>query len=116
MGERIKHRQIYRQIPTFKCKSGCTGCCGPVPVTEYEADRLGISGELMTPTKPDSLTCEYATADGCSVYDKRPFMCRLFGAVDTPMLTCPYGCKPKTLLTEKQGKELRNEYMTLGIT
>jgi len=106
MGDRDKHRALYKQIPTFKCRTGCTDCCGPVPVTEWEAERLGIAGKTLTPTKPGTLACLFSTEDGCSVYDKRPYMCRAFGAVDEPRLACPHGCKPKRLLSKTKVDEL----------
>jgi Fe-S-cluster containining protein len=31
-------------------------------------------------------------AGRCTVYDDRPFVCRIYGV--TEMLACPYGCEP----------------------
>lgn len=114
MNARAAHRRLYRQIPSFECKPGCTGCCGIVPLSKYEAEQLGLPANTVhMPTKPDSLTCQYATNEGCSVYDKRPLLCRLYGTVDNPHLTCPFGCGAKTKLTDQQGAAIRDKYIEL---
>ena len=113
MNPRNQHRRLYQKIPTFHCKPGCNDCCGPVPLSEWEAERLRLPGEVLTPVKPATMTCLFASAEGCQVYDKRPLMCRLFGSVDTPRLSCPHGCKPKRLLPDQAGESLRNDYIRL---
>lgn len=109
---RIKHRRLYKKIPEFRCKDGCNECCGPVPLTDWEAKRLGVKGN-MTPTKEGSLTCIFSTKNGCKVYDKRPFMCRLFGTAKESRLECPKGCGPKTPLTDAQAASITTEYLKL---
>ena len=112
-GRRTEHRQVYRGIPTFECKAGCSDCCGPVPVSEWEAERLGIEGPL-TPVKPGTMTCAFVKeGGGCEVYDRRPFICRLFGTADEIRLTCRHGCRPKKLLTKEQAAKKTNDYMDI---
>ena len=105
---------IYAQIPAVKgCRTGCNDCCGPVPAFPAEAARI-VSPMLMQdsplgkllPSKPDCLTCAYSTPLGCSIYANRPIICRLFGAVDHPRLTCPHGAKADRLLTDAQSRTL----------
>lgn len=63
----------------------------------------GVFVEIMgTRAFQDSITgmCPFLTARGCGVYDRRPFMCRIFGASADPVLTCPEGvCSEKPLST-----------------
>ena len=67
----------------------------------------------MTPTKPGTLKCIFATDDGCSVYDKRPMMCRLFGTVDDDLLRCPHGIRSDRTLGKYEGHQLRDDYIML---
>ncbi|BAP42310.1 FliB-superfamily protein [Pseudomonas sp. StFLB209] len=51
----------------------------------------------------DELNCVHLGPDGCTVYDERPLICRLFGT--TPRLPCPNGQRPVEMIhpqTEKQ--------------
>jgi len=100
---------LYARIPaTTSCKAGCNACCGPVPVSPVEARALGISG-TMTPTKPNTTTCAFYE-NGCTVYDDRPFMCRLFGAANDAMLTCPHGVRALMPLSKADASRLTGEY------
>jgi len=97
---------LYASIPTFTCIPGCTDCCGPVPFSKTEWARVPVKKTATC------LDCPYAE-HGCTIYDQRPFMCRLFGAVDDPMLRCPHGCRPFKPLTQAQGNALTEEYIRL---
>jgi len=107
----MRLNKIYKQIPTFTCAQGCNECCGPTPVNFIEAGRIGIEG----PTTPvvaeelGNLTCKFSTPNGCSIYDKRPFMCRLFGTINS--LQCPKNCKPEKMLSPKEENRLLKYYM-----
>jgi Fe-S-cluster containining protein len=112
---------LYARIPPVKgCIKGCADCCGPVPMRPEEQRRIPsvmrpakVGEEYVTPTKHGCMTCAYATADGCSIYSTRPLMCRLFGAVDQPMMTCPHGARAKRPLTSDQSDALLREYQAL---
>lgn len=97
---------IYAGIPAFKCKDGCTKCCGPIP--------LFLPQEWANITEKRRATgyhCPYLTAQGCSIYPVRSFICRLFGTVEG--LECPEGCGPEKLLTHDEGTALKIRYFTL---
>lgn len=113
MHDRAEHRELYRSIPSFVCKEGCSDCCGPVPVTPWEAQRLGIAGQMVTPFDPKTLKCGFLQDGKCSVYDRRPFLCRLFGTVDNPRMACPHGCKPTKVMSAKQGLVKLERYRSL---
>lgn len=62
--------------------------------------------DWLTPIKADCKTCQFSTSEGCAIYANRPLICRLFGAVDTPWLTCPHGASAAQLLSEDDATEL----------
>lgn len=81
-------KKLHDQIPSFKCIKGCTDCCGPVFMTELELSLIGFQ------RIPHSTKCPYAQKGGCSIYDRRPIICRLFGVVNDKFLTCSFGKGP----------------------
>jgi len=100
-------------IPEFKCKDGCIDCCGVVPFTSAEKARASLLQPLVDwtdigngnwiPTGAFSnMTCPFSKTGGCQIYDDRPMICRRFGSVDSPLLTCPHGCGPEKKLTNAQ--------------
>ena len=89
---------IYAQVPDVACKGLCHGACGPVVTSSVEADSLRDNGinQPMPVTHPvhGPLTCSHLDDAGrCRIYDHRPLICRLFGAVEG--MKCPHGCRPK---------------------
>lgn len=106
---RRAHELLYEKIPQFKCIPGCTGCCGPVPFSKWEWKRIKDKrkGDIKT------LTCPYAVNGRCEIYDKRPLICRLFGAVDVDTLRCPYGCGPEKPLTKEDADKIMMEYFKI---
>lgn len=107
--------RLYKQIPAFTCKPGCADCCGPVPTSPVERVRAPrLAGIDLRLALTACLTCPYSTDAGCAVYADRPFICRLFGAVEgEPKLACPHGCKPERPLSAAKAEALTMEYMRL---
>jgi uncharacterized protein len=101
-------RNLYKQIPEFKCVPGCYACCGPVPLCDEEAKTLNIT-DGFTPIAHD-LICKFATVSGCKVYNDRPLLCRLFGVVEK--MQCPK-VKASKMLTEKEENKIMKVYRTL---
>jgi hypothetical protein len=95
---------LYRQIPEFKCKESCHDCCVPVPFSKSEWAAVKDKREAT------GIDCPYATGNGCDIYEQRPFMCRLFGAVDYWVLKCPHGCGPDKFLKEAKARKLTKLY------
>ncbi|WP_353653664.1 YkgJ family cysteine cluster protein [Mycobacterium sp. DL99] len=79
--------RIYRSVPTVACKGLCAEACGPIGMSEEERRRLLKRGVLID----GSLECPALVDDRCSVYEDRPLICRLWGAVES--MPCPHGCE-----------------------
>ena len=118
---RRRLRMIYQQIPPASpCKAGCFDCCGPVPWSAAElalvqADVPSIAQwtdykGVRALENPITGMCPFASKSGCQVYDRRPFMCRLFAASLEPMLRCPHGCASKRPLTKSETDKLAEHY------
>ncbi len=115
-------RMIYREIPrTSACKASCVDCCGPVPWAAEEfalvqadlplGSRMTTLLGSLTVENPATGKCAFASPAGCRVYDRRPFMCRLFGAVaGEPLLACPHGVRAARPLSPRQAAALRDRY------
>lgn len=102
--------QLYKKIPGFRCKEGCTDCCGPVPFSKSEWDKVT---DKRKPSILHPLTCPYSFHGKCDIYEQRPFMCRIFGTSIDPKLRCPHGCGPEKLFTKKQATRLTVRYIEL---
>lgn len=89
MNVKERHETLYKQIPSFKCKNGCTNCCGIILFSKWERDRLSDK------RKAKSIDCPYAKS-GCEIYEQ-----------------CPHGCRPVVLLSEQQEQANMKEYFEL---
>jgi len=103
------------QVPPFTCKPGCSRCCGVILMSRLEwkriCDRLGYE-----PKADDhSLDCPMLKDGRCSIYDIRPAICRLFGAVDHKLLECPEGCRPERLIPEATSRQILKTVERFGI-
>ena len=107
MQKKKKLEKIYAQIPALECKGLCHGSCGLILISGYErkliTEKIGydpfpsqeeakayVKVILQQPTLAKN--CELLKDGKCTVYEDRPLICRLFGAVEN--MKCPFGCKP----------------------
>ena len=86
--------QLRLQIPSFACVPGCHDCCGPVTASSEEMSRLPVKSDAEHEAALAEYNCVHLGPQGCTVYDQRPLICRLFGT--TPSLPCPRGQGPET--------------------
>lgn len=74
-------------LPPMRCDDGCGDCCGIVPVTETEFQRVAryIKEHRLTPVDHKSATCPMYQGGKCTVHAARPLICQVFGhAGDLP--------------------------------
>lgn len=91
-----KIRFLRDQIPSFACVPGCHDCCGPVTTSSEEMSRLPRKSAAEQKAALDELNCVHLGPEGCTVYEERPLICRLFGT--TPRLPCPRGRAPEEMI------------------
>ncbi|QXH35955.1 YkgJ family cysteine cluster protein [Pseudomonas muyukensis] len=90
---RHKIHFLRELIPSFECEPGCHDCCGPVTTSAEEMARLPRKAQAEQDAALERLDCVHLGPDGCTVYQERPMICRLFGT--TPRLACPRGRGPQ---------------------
>lgn len=112
---------LYARIPDPGCKGLCVDSCSIIRMHPFEELRLATAGVFL-PTIDQAMdelaeTGEYhcpALVDGrCALYEIRPTICRLYGAVST--LRCDYGCEPASgFLSEAEGQAIMTESKMIG--
>ena len=93
---RRKIDHLRQNIPSFACVPGCHDCCGPVTASSEEMARLPVKSDAEHDAALAELNCVHLGPNGCTVYDQRPLICRLFGT--TPSLPCPNGRGPEQMI------------------
>jgi len=96
-----KMAHLYQELPTVACKGLCVESCGPIQCSSLE--RI-----IMPPLpEPKGMRCPFLSDEGrCVSHVSRPLLCRLFGAIDHPLMTCVHDCEvtPRKL-THAEGQE-----------
>ena len=114
-------QELYGQIPAIPdCTGQCWTSCGPIGMSDRERQRIRQAGIRVTPFQQamaslETYWCEALTGDKrCAVYDLRPVVCRLWGAVEG--MECVYGCVPEggRWLSEMDGYRLIAEADRIG--
>ncbi|MFJ4383154.1 YkgJ family cysteine cluster protein [Pseudomonas sp. NPDC089408] len=93
---RHKIHFLRELIPSFECVPGCHDCCGPVTTSAEEMARLPRKTQAEQDAALERLDCVHLGPNGCTVYEERPMICRLFGT--TPQLACPRGRGPEPMI------------------
>lgn len=110
MGDRASLEAAYAAIPQMNCKGLCGYGCGPVGYSALENERMQENGAIPPAIKWNDkhggAMCSHLTEnERCAIYENRPLICRLFGAVQR--LRCQHGCKPVGgFLTQERVMEL----------
>jgi Fe-S-cluster containining protein len=106
---------IYASLPTIKCQRKCGGTCGLIVAYPTEKRRMeAASGRPLT-WSLQSVTCGYfdSVNRACLVHSVRPLICRLFGVIRDPKMTCPWGCQPDRYLTNSEVQKILNRLQAL---
>lgn len=81
-----------RNLPEMRCDKGCHRCCGIVLVTESDFKRvIQFAEQKGIKSLKQGSVCPWCQNGRCAVYSVRPMICRLFGHVDDPAMTCMLG-------------------------
>lgn len=117
---------LLSDLPTFRCKEGCSDCCGPVELSRLEYLRCvqasgrsseDIRQQMKNNIRQGMYTCPLLDPETrrCTVYDVRPAICRLFGVVRNQLL-CPHGYAPEdsALLSDEQARMILKRVEELG--
>lgn len=128
-------KAIWDKVPDVHCKGLCIQSCGPIMMSNAEAQNLqekygfvpkaavqdndgnaidGLDTVLMNTIMQigtDAVTCSALKDGKCSVYEDRPLICRLFGAIrgSRIMPKCPYGCRPDSWLLDRKAKKMLDQ-------
>lgn len=108
---RRRLRRLWASVPQPVCKGKCADSCGVIDMSPEE--RAQIEERTGEPFKTD-YTCPLLKLGQCSVYNLRPMVCRLWGAVEG--MACPHGCLPPSgrLLSDDEGMSLLADAMFIG--
>jgi Fe-S-cluster containining protein len=112
--------ELYARVPEIPdCKGRCWISCGPIDMSVRERQRLREAGYKITDWQvakghPGKYWCEALDGAGrCAAYERRPLICRIWGAAEG--LPCPYGCRPvPRYLTDVEAARLLAEAMEVG--
>ena len=96
-------QKLYDKIPGNTCKPGCYACCiNSIQMAREERERMGGYDWCGQ--------CPHITAEGCTAYLNRAFICRLYGVSE--LLPCE-DCVPERLLIAEETRELVHRYLAL---
>ena len=99
--------ELYATLPKIECQRKCNAACGPVVFASVEIANVQAAGHKLPVAQNHlihgSMTCSALKSGGCSIYEQRPGICRLYGL--TKLLECPHGCKPERWLSEAESRK-----------
>lgn len=121
---------VYASLPDINCKGLCWNSCGPIDMSDAERERivnLGVEIPLFTEDRArrwaangkGDLYCPalsfgaHEGGMGCTVYEVRPLICRVWGLGEDDM-KCPHGCERTGSLTHPEIYRLIAETFTIG--
>lgn len=116
--------RIYRAVPQVECKGLCSRTCGPIDMSREEWSRIARRGVIIPPpiiglniveSGQDYRCPALDDNQRCSVYEDRPLICRLWGAVES--MPCPHGCEVTPgLLMDAGAQSLIGRSLQLEVT
>lgn len=114
MGVRHRLDEVYRRVPTLRCKGLCQDVCGPVPASHGEVRLMERTSGRRYGWQLRTGHCSFLDeASGrCSCYRDRPLICRAWGTL--PHSACPFGCEPDAWLSDEQFEDLRARMIAIG--
>lgn len=95
--------EIYAKLPPTRCSDTCYKCC--TNIVQFSRSEEEAMGGYEWNGK-----CSHLVDGKCSIYENRPFVCRIFGA--SVLFECE-GCTCDEPLGEEETKELVHEYISM---
>ena len=110
----VEIRILYRMIPAFKCRDGCSECCGSIIFRDDELIYLTNQERRLIEDWPPiiGLRCPLRGQNGCEIYDHRPLICRLFGHVGG--MECPHNPAASYHISKEQEIRIMQRYLSGG--
>lgn len=94
LSKKLKRLRKITEGRKFPCRKDCSECCTHVHMSFEEKKRIDMfvrKNNIELHKHKDDTVCPYLSKEGkCQVYAERPIICRAFGHIDTPFLTCSY--------------------------
>jgi hypothetical protein len=109
---RARIADLYDKLPVIECRGHCADACTAIEMSVRE--RLDLEGAIGQPCGVDGAgKCNALVNGRCSAYALRPFICRMWGVVES--MPCPYGCKPAGgLMPDAEAFALLADAMAIG--
>jgi Fe-S-cluster containining protein len=86
--------QVYEQVPSTNCQGLCADSCCSFAMTTAEQTNIRVQAGVQLPLAHAGSYCPALTMfRQCGVYEVRPLICRIWGAVAS--MRCNYGCVPE---------------------
>lgn len=112
--------RLYARLPKLECKGLCQESCGPIEMSQLERLRLlpvtitNRHHAMAQFLRTGDFTCDALGEDGrCTVYSRRPLICRLWGSVE--IMKCPHGCVPEGgFISSEEAGEMIRESLRIG--
>lgn len=94
--------EVYARVPSTNCQGLCADSCCSFAMTVMEQRNIRHQTGVQLPLAHAGSPCPSLTMlRRCGVYEVRPLICRIWGAVAA--MRCGYGCQPEGgFLTDAQ--------------
>jgi len=111
---------------TFQCKDGCSDCCGNInlkksliskhlnKIQQIPEETLDLGDEVFPLTDDSKCIFLIRKTNKCSIYDDRPYVCRIYGTGIEPKLLCPHikpNGNPRSEAVRKEYTDKLNEIL-----
>ena len=105
-------------LPGFTCAPGCSACCTVVPFSSGDKARIAavrpdlswqpFEDRWLLAKAVETMRCPLLQDGRCSIHgtDAYPMVCRLYGIVDHPRMTCHMGGKGTGRISDARAKKL----------
>lgn len=105
-------QELYARIPDVGCKGLCVDACGPIGMTRAEWEMIQAAHPGVRLAIGPDWKCSLLKEGRCSIYNERPYVCRMYGAVEA--MRCPHGCEPVRMVPDHAADTLMRHLQRLN--